>query len=46
MMFSRFALKAHRGKLDDDPIIFAMKDGISRLSLAVIVVFAVLGALL
>ncbi|MEL6516127.1 MAG: UbiA family prenyltransferase [Pseudomonadota bacterium] len=43
---SRAVFKTHRGEMDDDPIIFAMKDGISRLSLAVIVVFAVLGAML
>lgn len=43
---SRAVFKTHRGEMDDDPIIFALKDNISRLSLAVIVVFAVLGAVL
>lgn len=43
---SRAVFKTHRGEMEDDPIVFALKDGISQLSLAVIVVFAVLGSLL
>ncbi|MEM9475976.1 MAG: UbiA family prenyltransferase [Pseudomonadota bacterium] len=41
---SRAVFKTHRGEMDDDPIIFALKDGISRLTLCAMVIFAVLGA--
>ncbi len=43
---SRMALASHRGTMHDDPVVFAIKDRISLLCLALIVVFAVAGALL
>ena len=32
---SRIWLKAHRGELDDDPIVFALTDGVSRVTILV-----------
>jgi 4-hydroxybenzoate polyprenyltransferase len=42
---TRMVLKAHRGLMHDDPLVYAMRDGASRLSLAAITGFALAGAL-
>ncbi len=41
---SRAVFKTHRGEMTDDPIVFAMKDRISRLTLGLTIIAAVLAA--
>ena len=43
---SRMVMRAHRGGMHDDPIVFAVRDKVSRLCLLVILVPAVAAALL
>jgi 4-hydroxybenzoate polyprenyltransferase/phosphoserine phosphatase len=43
---SRMEMVTHRGSMNDDPIVFAVKDRISLICLAAIIVFAVGGAVL
>lgn len=43
---SRMALASHRGTMHDDPVVFAIKDRVSLLCLALIVAFAVAGVVL
>ena len=43
---SRAVFKTHRGEMTDDPIIFAVKDGISRGTLVLVAIFGLLGATL
>lgn len=41
---SRIVMLTHRGRMHDDPVVFAVKDHVSLICFAVIFVFAVLGA--
>lgn len=43
---SRTAMVAHRGGMHDDPILFAIKDRISQLCLAIVAGFAIVGTVL
>jgi 4-hydroxybenzoate polyprenyltransferase/phosphoserine phosphatase len=43
---SRMALASHRGTMHDDPVVFAIKDRVSLVCLALIAAFAVGGAVL
>jgi 4-hydroxybenzoate polyprenyltransferase len=42
---SRIWLKAHRGELEDDPVVFALTDGISRITIALFFAALVLASL-
>ncbi|NNK68199.1 MAG: UbiA family prenyltransferase [Rhodobacteraceae bacterium] len=39
---SRAVFKTHRGEMNDDPIVFALKDGVSRLSLLAVIGFGLI----
>lgn len=43
---SRMVMVAHRGNMDDDPIVFAVKDRVSQICLLVLLAFLIGGALL
>ncbi len=40
---TRTVMVAHRGEMHDDPVVFAIKDGVSRVCLAIVGVFILLG---
>ncbi|MEL6167263.1 MAG: UbiA family prenyltransferase [Pseudomonadota bacterium] len=42
---SRAVWKAHRGEMHDDPTVFALKDGISRVAILLVLACGVIGAL-
>jgi hypothetical protein len=42
---SRMWVKAHRGEMHDDPVVFALSDGISLLSIAAFVAVMAVGSL-
>lgn len=43
---SRAVFKTHRGQMHDDPIVFALTDNISRLSILLVFIFGLLGSTL
>lgn len=43
---TRTVMLAHRGWMHDDPVVYAVKDGISRISFAMILLFVLAGAVL
>ncbi len=43
---SRMVMLTHRGQMHDDPVVFAARDGMSLVSAAIILAFAVAGVLL
>ncbi|MGY6635383.1 MAG: UbiA family prenyltransferase [Alkalilacustris sp.] len=43
---SRMILIAHRGQMDDDPVVFSVRDRISRICLGLVVIFGVSAAVL
>ena len=42
----RIIFVAHRGDIDDDPIIYALKDNISRLTLLIIILLILINFIL
>ncbi|WP_241524029.1 UbiA family prenyltransferase [Oceaniglobus indicus] len=41
---SRVVMLTHRGRMHDDPVVFAARDRVSQVSLGLIVIFAVIGS--